>query len=59
MEDFIIFSNTCSGRTLVRKSVIVNVYEDNADGDVTVGLADGSGFETSESFDYIISKLTK
>ena len=59
MEDFIIFSNTCGGRTMVRKSVIVNVCEDDADGDVTVGLADGSGFETSESFDSIISKLTK
>lgn len=59
MEDFIIFSNTCGGRTMVRKSVIVNVCEDDIDGDVTVGLADGSEFETSESFDSIISKLTK
>lgn len=59
MEDFIIFSNTYGGRAMVRKSVIVNVCEDEIDGDVAVGLADGSGFETSESFDSIISKLTK
>lgn len=59
MEDFIIFSNAYGGRTIVRKSVIVDVCEDDIDGDVTVGLADGNGFETSESFDSIISKLTK
>ena len=59
MEDFIIFSNTYGGRTMVRKSVIVNVCEDDIDGDVTVGLADGSELETSELFDSIISKLTK
>lgn len=59
MEDFIIFSNTYGGRTMVRKSVTVNVCEDETDGDVTVGLADGSEFETSESFDSIISKLIK
>ena len=59
MEGFIIFSNTCGGRTMVRKSVIMNVCEDDTDGDVTVGLADGSELETSESFDSIISKLTK
>ena len=59
MEGFIIFSNTCGGRTMVRKSVIMTVCEDDTDGDVTVGLADGSELETSESFDSIISKLTK
>lgn len=59
MEDFIIFSNTVGGRTMIRKSAIVNVYEDDTDGEVTIGLADGVEYETSESFDSIFSKLTK
>ena len=62
MEDFIIFSNTCGGRTLVRKSTIVGIFEDNEDGEfgnVTVSTSDGDEFGTNDSFDSIISKLTK
>lgn len=58
MEDFIIFSNTCGGRTLVSKDYIVAVHEDDVDGEITVVTAD-QDFSTSESFDSIISKLTK
>ena len=58
MEDFIIFSNTCGGRTLVNKDDVVAVHEDNVDGEITVVTAD-QDFSTSESFDSIISKLTK
>jgi hypothetical protein len=62
MEDFIIFSNTCGGRTMVRKSTIVSIFEDNEDatlGNVTVSTSDGDEFVTNDSFDSIISKLTK
>lgn len=62
MEDFIIFSNTCGGRTMVRKSAIVGIFEDNEDatlGNVTVSTSDGDEFYTNDSFDSIISKLTK
>lgn len=62
MEDFIIFSNTCGGRTMVRKSTIVSIFEDNEDdtlGNVTVSTSDGDEFGTNDSFDSIISKLTK
>ena len=62
MEDFIIFSNTCGGRTMVRKSAIVGIFEDNEDatlGNVTVSTSDGDEFNTNDSFDSIIQKLTK
>lgn len=61
MEDFIIFSNINAGRTLVRKSAIVSVHEDNEDNDteVVIGTSDGDEFGTTESFDSIISKITK
>lgn len=62
MEDFIIFSNTCGGRTMIRKSTIINVFENNEDdtlGNVTVSTSDGNEFGTNDSFDSIISKLTK
>nr|DAF91875.1 MAG TPA: hypothetical protein [Podoviridae sp. ctZkC8] len=58
MEDFIIFSNTCGGRTLVRKSAVVSVHEDDVEGEINVSTNDAD-FMTSESFDSIISKLTK
>ena len=58
MEDFIIFSNTCGGRTLVNKDEIIAVHEDDMEGDVTVVTTDQE-YMTSESFDSIISKLTK
>lgn len=61
MEDFIIFSNINAGRTLVRKSAVVSVHEDNEDNDteVVIGISDGDEFCTTESFDSIISKITK
>lgn len=61
MEDFIIFSSKCGGRALVRKSAVVSVHEDNEDNgiEVVIGTNDGDEFSTIESFDSIISKLTK
>ena len=58
MEDFIIFSNTCGGRTLVNKDDIIAVYEDDVEGEITIVTTDQE-YMTSESFDSIISKLTK
>lgn len=58
MEDFIIFSNTCGGRTLVNKDDIIAVHEDDVEGEITVVTTDQE-YMTSESFDSIISKLTK
>ncbi len=58
MEDFIIFSNTCGGRTLVNKDDIIAVHEDDVEGEVTVVTTDQE-YMTSESFDSIISKLAK
>lgn len=58
MEDFIIFSNTTGGRTLVRKSAIVSVHEDDAEGEVEIQTTD-TDYATSESFDSIVSKITK
>lgn len=58
MEDFIIFSNTCGGRTLVNKDDIIAVHEDDVEGEVTVVTTDQE-YMASESFDSIISKLTK
>lgn len=59
MGDFIIFSNICNGHTLVRKSAVKDVYENADDQEVTVTLDDGTEYETTESFDSIVSKLTK
>lgn len=62
MEDFIIFSNVFGGRTMIRKSEIVSVHEDNeddTDGNIVISTSDGDEFGTTESFDSIISKLTK
>lgn len=62
MEDFIIFSNTYGGRIMVRKSAIVCIFEYNEDatlGNVAVSTIDGDEFSTNDSFDSIISKLTK
>lgn len=58
MEDFIIFSNTCGGRTLVNKDDIIAVHEDDVEGEVTVVTTDQE-YMTSESFDSIISKLAE
>lgn len=61
MEDFIIFLNVNEGRTLVRKSEIVSIHEDNEDNEteVVIGTSNGDEFGTTESFDSIISKITK
>nr|DAV73845.1 MAG TPA: hypothetical protein [Bacteriophage sp.] len=59
MEDFIIFTNSCGGSVLVRKSTVVSVYEDEAGGEVIISTCDGDEFGTNDSFDSIISKLTK
>lgn len=60
MEDFIIFSNVFGGRTLVRKSAVVSVHEDNeddSDGNVIITTSNDDEFGTNDSFDSIISKL--
>lgn len=58
MEDFIIFSNVNEGRTLIRKSEVVSIHEDN-ETEVVIETSNGDEFGTTESFDSIISKLTK
>lgn len=58
MEGFIIFSNTCGGRTLVNKDDIIAVHEDDVEGEITI-VTTYQEYMTSESFDSIISKLTK
>ena len=59
MEEFITFSNTVGGRVMIRKSTIISVYEDDPEGEVTVSTSDGDEFGTNETFDSIISKITK
>lgn len=58
MEGFIIFSNTCGGRTLVNKDNIIAVHEDDVEGEITIVTTDQE-YMTSESFDSIISKLAE
>ena len=58
MEDFIIFSNTVGGRTAIKKSKVVSVFEDDIEGEVVVSSADDD-FHTTESFDSVMSKLMK
>lgn len=59
MEDFIIFSNTCGGNTAIRKSEIAVIHEDDDKGVISVALKDGIEYDTHETFESIISKLTK
>lgn len=59
MEDFIIFSNTCGGKTAIRKSEIAVIHEDDDEGVISVALKDGIEYDTHETFESIISKLTK
>lgn len=59
MEDFIIFSKTCGGNTAIRKSEIAVIHEDDDEGVISVALKDGIEYDTHETFDSIISKLTK
>lgn len=58
MEEFIIFTNTVGGRTAVRKSKVVSVFEDDIEGEVVVSSVDDD-FHTTESFDSVMSKLMK
>lgn len=58
MEDFIIFPNTVGGRTAIKKSKVVSVFEDDIEGEVVVSSADDD-FYTTESFDSVMSKLMK
>lgn len=58
MEEFIVFPNTIGGRTAIRKSKVVSIFEDDIEGEVVVSSADDD-FHTTESFDTIISKLIK
>ena len=58
MEDFIIFTNTVGGRTAIKKSKVVSVFEDDIEGEVVVSSADDD-FHTTESFDSVMSKLMK
>lgn len=58
MEDFIIIANAVGGRTAVKKSKVVSVFEDDMEGEVIVSSADDD-FHTTESFDSVMSKLMK
>lgn len=58
MGDFIIFSNNRGRRIALRKSEILDVIERNVNGEVLIS-ASGDTYETCESFDSIISKLTE
>lgn len=58
MEDFIIFTKPVGGRTAVKKSKVVSVFEDDMEGEVVVSSADDD-FHTTESFDSVMSKLMK
>lgn len=58
MEDFIIFTNTVGGRTAIKKSKVVSVFEDDMEGEVIISSADDD-FHTTESFDSVMSKLMK
>lgn len=59
MEDFIIFSNTCGGKTAIRKSEIAVINEDYDEEVTSITLKDGTEYDTHETFNSIISKLTK
>lgn len=59
MEDFIIFSNTCGGNTAIRKSEIAVIHEDYDEEVTSITLKDGVEYDTHETLNSIISKLTK
>lgn len=58
MEEFIVFQNTVGGRTAVRKSKVVSVFEDDIEGEVVVS-SNNDDFHITESFDSVMSKLMK
>lgn len=59
MKDFIIFSNACKKRILVRKSAIVRVREDDEydESEVVISTSDGDEFGITETFDSVMDKL--
>lgn len=59
MEDFIIFSNTCGGNTAIHKSEIAIIYEGDDEEVVSITLKNGIEYDTRETFNSIILKLTK
>lgn len=59
MEDFIIFLDTCGGNTAIRKSEIAVIYENDDEEVTSIALKDGIEYDTQETFNSIISKLTK
>lgn len=59
MENFIIFPNTCGGKTAIRKSKIAVIHEDYDEEVASITLKDGIEYDTNETFNSIISKLTK
>lgn len=59
MEDFIIFSNTCGGNTAIRKSEIAAIHESDEEKVVSIALKDGIEYDSHETFNSIILKLTK
>ena len=59
MEDFIIFSNTCGDNTAIRKSEIAVIHECDDEEVTSIALKDGIEYDTHETFNSIISKLTK
>ena len=59
MNDFILFNDVNGKKNAVRKSAIFSVYEDEDDDDIVVVATGEVNFVTNESFDSIISKLTK
>lgn len=59
MEDFIIPSNAYGGNTAIRKSEIAVIHEDYDEEVASTTLKDGVEYDTHETFNSIISKLTK
>lgn len=58
MEDFIKFTTIRNENVAVRKSTIMAIIENEDDENVKV-ITEYDDYETEESFDSIISKLTK
>lgn len=59
MEDFIIFSNTCGGKTAIRKSEIAVIHEGDDEDDVeqtTIWVGENQ-YGAVESFEDIMAKL--
>lgn len=59
MKDFIKFSDASKKRTLVRKSAIVRVREDDEydESEVVISTSDGDEFSVTETFDEVLGEL--